>query len=106
MSEQRPRRRHTDEFRQGAVDLVTQQGYSVHKAAQAVDVHDTVLRDWLYRLAPDWRTQRALATGDAEAEDPKVLRQRVRELEKANAELRLERDILKKATAYFARESR
>ena len=106
MSEQRPRRRHTDEFRQGAVDLVTQQGYSVHKAAQAVDVHDTVLRDWLYRLAPDWQSQRALRPGAAETNDPQVLRQRVKELEKVNAELRLERDILKKATAYFARESR
>jgi transposase len=106
MASQRPRRTFTDEFRQGAVDLVTQQGYSVHKAAQAVDVHETVLRDWLDHLAPDWQSQRALRPGAAQSDDPQVLRQRVKDLEKANAELRLERDILKKATAYFARESR
>jgi transposase len=106
MSKQRPRRRHSDEFRKGAVELVTKQGYSVHKAAQAVDVHETVLRDWLYRLAPDWQSERALRPGAEETHDPQVLRQRVKDLEKANAELRLERDILKKATAYFARESR
>ena len=106
MESKQPRRKHTLEFKQGAVALVTRQGYAISKAARSLGVHETLLRSWLDRLAPDWRTQRALATGDAEAEDPKVLRQRVRELEKANAELRLERDILKKATAYFARESR
>ena len=106
MEGKRLRRKHTEEFKQGAVDLVTRQGYTVSKAARSLDLHETLLRSWLDRLAPDWRTQRALATGSAESDDPKVLRERMRLLEKANAELRLERDILKKATAYFARESR
>jgi transposase len=104
--ERRPRRKHSDEFKQSAVELVTQQGYTIAKAARSLDLRDQQLRDWLDRLAPDWRTLRAGRTGEAESDDPKVLRERLRQLEKANAELRLERDILKKAAAYFARESR
>lgn len=103
MESKRPRRKHSDEFKKGAVELVTKQGYAIRKAARSLDLHETQLRSWLDRLAPDWRTQRA---GQEDSDDPKVLRERVRQLEKANAELRLERDILKKATAYFARESR
>jgi transposase len=105
MESKRSRRQHTQEFKQGAVELVTKQGYTISGAARSLNVHETVLRSWLDRLAPDWRSQRALTTGKAEDDDPKVLRERVRQLEKANAELRLERDILKKATAYFAKES-
>jgi transposase len=105
MQGKRARRKHTAEFKQSAVELVTKQGYAVGKAAQALDLNETLLRSWLERLAPDWRTQRAQLTGDAESDDPKVLRERLRQLEKANAQLRLERDILKKATAYFAKES-
>ena len=104
MESKRPRRKHNEEFKKGAVELVTRQGYGVSKAARSLDLNETLLRSWLERLAPDWRSQRALATGDAESDDPKVLRERLRQLEKANAELRFERDILKKATAYFAKE--
>jgi transposase len=104
MPSQRPRRKHPDQFKQGAVELVTQQGYSVRRAARSLDLHETLLRSWLDRLAPDWRSQRALAVGQ-DRDDPQALRERVRLLEQANAELRLERDILKKATAYFAREN-
>lgn len=104
--ERRARRKHSDEFKRGAVEMVTRQGYTIARAARALNLHETLLRNWLDRLAPDWRTERAEAAGTAESDDPKALRQRVRELEKANAQLRLERDILKKATAYFARESR
>jgi transposase len=100
--ERRPRRKHTDEFKRGAVEMVTKQGYSVGKAAKALNLHDTLLRSWLDRLAPDWRTQR---TGQAESDDPKALRVQLRAAQKQIEELRLERDILKKATAYFAKES-
>ena len=106
MQTKRPRRKHTDEFKKGAVELVTQQGYTISKAARSLDLHETLLRSWLDQLAPDWRSQRVALMCREETDDPKVLRQRVRELEKLNAELQLERDILKKATAYFARDSR
>jgi transposase len=103
--EREPRRKHSDEFKRSAVEMVTRQGYSMSKAAGALGLDYTMFREWVYRLAPDWRTQRGGA-GAAETDDPEALRRRVLELEKANAELRLERDLLKKATAYFARESR
>ena len=61
--ERRPRRKHNDEFKKGAVEMVTKQGYTISKAARALDLHDAQLRDWLDRLAPDWRTQRAGLAG-------------------------------------------
>ena len=103
--EHRPRRKHSDEFKRGAVEMVTRQGYSVGKAAKALNLHDTLLRSWLDRLAPDWRTERGGLMGEPESDDPKALRVQLRAAQKQIEELRLERDILKKSTAYFARES-
>ncbi|SRR6266498_742269 len=104
--ERRPRRKHTDEFKRGAVELVTGQGYTIGKAARSLNLHDAQLRDWLDRLAPDWRTRRGGLMEEPESDDPKALRVQLRAAQKQIEELRLERDILKKATAYFARESR
>ncbi len=57
MESKRPRRKHTDEFKQGAVGLVIRQGYTVSKAARSLDLHEPLLRSWLDRLAPDWRSE-------------------------------------------------
>jgi transposase len=103
--ERRPRRKHTDEFKRGAVEMVTKQGYSISKAAKALSLHATLLRSWLDRLTPDWRTRRGGLMDEPESDDPKALRVRLRAAQKQIEELRLERDILKKATAYFAKES-
>ena len=105
MEVKRPRRKHTAEFKQGAVELVTRQGYTISRAARSLNLHDSQLRDWLGRLAPDWRSRRAGLTDAEPSDDPKVLRVQLREAHKQIEELRLERDILKKATAYFAKES-
>ena len=100
MEGKRQRRKHTEEFKRGAVELVTEQGYSISKAARSLDLHAGQLRDWMHRLAPDWRPGQG-----PPADDPKILREQLRQARKDNEQLRLERDILKKATAYFARQS-
>jgi transposase len=50
MTTERKRRRFSPEFKKDAVALVTEQGYSVAKAAQAVDVSENNLRRWMKEL--------------------------------------------------------
>ena len=90
----RPRRSFSDEFKQDAVDLVVQQGYSFKAAADAVGVSSRSLREWHEKRAPEPQS----CDEDASAE---LLREEIKQLKRAE----MERDILKKATAYFAKES-
>ena len=91
---------YTRQFREQAVKLVTEQGYTPGRAARELGIPDTTLESWLkkigYRREPI--VQRPLS------EDPKVLAIRVRELEKQVRELQMEKEILKKATAFFANQ--
>lgn len=48
--ERRPRRKHGDEFKQSAVELVTKLGYTIGKASRSLDLRDQQLRDWLDRM--------------------------------------------------------
>jgi len=90
------RRRYTREFKISAVKLVNEQGYSVPEAAKSLGVHDRSVRDWMEKYS----SQDGLApTGDG------ALAVELRRLRKENARLLMERDILKKAAAFFARES-
>lgn len=103
MSEAKPetsakRRRFSEEFKQDAVRLVVQEKYSFEAAAKAVDVSPQTLRNWHARLAPKPAECGEGATPDELREEIKRLRRELRRAE-------LEREILKKATAYFAKES-
>lgn len=98
--ETKPRKRRvfTEEFKQDAVRLVVNEGYSFAAAARAVGVGEQSLRQWHARLAPPPDPCGEDATlGELQAENQRLRR----ELRRAE----LERDILKKATAYFAKES-
>jgi transposase len=95
----RVRRQFNDEFKQEAVRLVTVRGVSMAQAARDLGIHVNLLRTWV-------RT----ATGDAAAaaaggQSAKLDQAELTRLRKEVAKLRMERDILKKAAAYFARES-
>ena len=95
---QRQRRSFSDEFKRDAVNLIVKQGYSFAAAAQAVGVGQGSLRLWLRQLAPKPQP----AGEDASLAELRAENQRLRrELRQAE----LEREILKKATAYFAKES-
>jgi transposase len=80
------------------VNVYTSGGYSFAAAAQSVGVGEGVLRSWHARLAPPPAECGADATLDELREENKRLRRELRRAE-------LEREILKKATAYFAKES-
>ncbi|MBL7662297.1 transposase [bacterium] len=88
------RKRYSKEFKAEAVRLVREESLSVAQAARDLGINDNTLYNWLASAAGD-----PVAEGkQPEAEELKRLRREVRQL-------RLERDILKKATAYFARSS-
>jgi transposase len=94
----RKRRVYTPEFKAEAAKLVTEQGYSVAEAARSLGVHETLLRSWKQALE---------AQGDRAFPGHGKLppfEEELRRLRAENQRLRAERDILKKATALFARE--
>ena len=92
------RRRYPDDFKQDAVRLVTEEKYSFKAAAKAVGVSEKSLRDWHARLVPQPTPCGENATVQQLQQENKRLRKQLRRAE-------MEREILKKATAYFAKES-
>jgi transposase len=100
MDDQSKRKRPTygDEFKRDAVRLVVEEGYSIKAASRAVGVCEASLRSWHARLVPA-----PLPCGDdATLAELQAENKRLR---KALQRAELEREILKKATAYFAKES-
>jgi transposase len=93
------RRRYGREFKLEAVKLVRERGVSVAHAARDLDIHANLLRNWVKALAAD--PQHAFpGQGQMKPEQLEIERLR-REVTK----LKAERDILKKAAAYFAKDS-
>lgn len=90
------RRQFTDEFRRSAIGLVIDQKYSPKEAARRLGIGQSTLDYWL--------KQHRKRKGSVSAIEEKDLRRRVLELEKENQRLTLEREILKKAAAFFAKE--
>ena len=93
------RRKFSREFKLEAVRMVRQRGVALTQAARDLDVHENVLRKWVREAAVD--PQHAFpGLGVMKPETAELER-----LRKENGKLRMERDLLKKAAAYFARES-
>jgi transposase len=92
----RPRRRFDDEFKAQAVRLVLDEGRTVGAAARALDLTETALREWVKRAQADRTKGRTGLTT--------VEREELARLRKENRQLRLEREILKNAAAFFASE--
>jgi len=93
----RSRRRFTDEFKAGAVRLVLDEGKTAGAVARELDLTDSAVRAWVAQALAD-RTKGKTGLTTAEREELARLR-------RENRELKLERDILKKAAAFFAKES-
>ena len=94
----RPRRRFDDEFKAQAVRLVLDEGKSIPSVARDLDLTESNLRVWVGRAEAD-RTHGRTGLTTAEREELARLR-------KENRILREEREILKKAAAFFATERR
>jgi len=88
------RRIYTREFKVSAVKLVKEQGYTVVEASKSLGVDVTSIRNWLKKFGSEAGGPPA---GDA------ALRAELRRLRDENKRLLMEREILKKATAFFAK---
>ena len=93
------RRRFGREFKIEAVRLIKERGVSVAQAARDLDIHENVLRKWVKELAAD-PGQAFPGHGQMKPEQLEI-----EKLRREVAKLKAERDILKKAAAYFAREA-
>ena len=100
MSTERYRRRRSfsEEFKRNAVNLVENEGYSIPSAAKAVGVDSSVLRRWYNKFSCESEPSGSDATKEQ-------LEAEVKRLRKELADAKLDNEILKKATAYFAKES-
>jgi len=88
--------RYTEEFKRDAVAQVTDRGYSVREVAKRLGISTKSLYDWksLYHKPEPERRQDAMQASE------------IRRLKAELSRVTEERDILKKATAYFAKEAR
>jgi transposase len=94
----RRRRKFTDEFKADAVRLCQVGGQSIAAVARNLDLTETALRDWVRRAEADASNKPTGALTAGEREELGELRRRIKRLE-------TEREILKKAVAFFAKEN-
>ena len=92
--ETRTRRTYTEEFKREAVALITEQGYKIAQAARSLDIGANLLGRWKHQFE-------AQATGVRLSADERA---ELKRLHKEVRQLRMEKEILKKASQYFAKE--
>ena len=94
------RKNYTAEFKREAVRLVSEQGYSMSKAARSPDININMLRRWRHQL--EEQEHHAFPGKGRLLPEQEELRR----LREENQRLRMERDIRKKTVTFFANESR
>jgi transposase len=92
----RKARRFPPEFKREAVELYRNSDKSLEKVAEELGIGQSTLQRWVYKLSHEVKQEEQL-TGDERAE--------LKRLRRENRRLRDERDVLKKAAAFFAQES-
>lgn len=92
-----PRRVYNAEFKKSAIALVLEQNRSSDEVARSLGINPSTLRSWLKRYGSPGKLIDPVEDAD--------LRRQNAELRREVTRLRMERDILKKATAFFAKET-
>lgn len=92
----RKRRKFSKEFKLETVKLVKEGPRSIGQVARDLDLTESAVRNWVHQFDVDAGTREGASTAELEE---------LRRLRAENRQLRMERDILKKATAFFAKES-
>lgn len=95
MANRRQRRDFTEAFKAQAVRLVRESGKTVSAVARELDLTESALRQWVRDAEREARRTGALSNGE---------RKELEQLRREVQTLRMERDILKKAAAFFARD--
>ena len=92
--EKKKRRNYTKEFKEEAVRLITEEGYSYAEAGRNMGVNPNLLSRW----------KREFEGGEIDPGSAAAMQAELKRLRKENKRLKLEREILKKAAAFFAKE--
>lgn len=95
------RKRYSKEFKLDAISLVVEQGFSRKEAAASLEINAQMLGRWIREYKKDEDGQAFRGNGRLTPEQEEITRLRAE-----NRRLQQERDILKKATAFFAKETR
>ncbi len=94
----RKRKNYTQAFKEEAVKLITEQGYSFAEAGRNLGVNPNLLSRWKRDIEGD-------SNGDLSPVSAVSVQAELKRLRKENKQLKMEREILKKAAAFFAKES-
>lgn len=94
MNKKRTIRKYTQEFKQDAVKLVTEQGYAVSQVARSLGINPNLIYRW----------KGLIEAQDGESALNKSEREELKHLRAENKRLRMEGEILKKASILFAKE--
>ncbi len=92
----RNRRQFTAEFKRDAVELVRSSGRPIAEIARELGIYDSTLGNWVRQDRSDRGDQDGLSSDE---------RARLRELERENTKLRMERDLLKRTVAFWVKET-
>jgi transposase len=94
------RKQYSKEFKLDAISLVLEQGYKRSEAAKSLGINVTMLGRWIKEHQQD-QGQSFRGNGKLTAEQEEI-----RRLKEENKRLKMEKEILKKATAFFAKETK
>jgi transposase-like protein len=92
----RPRRKFSDEFKRDAVEIVRSSDRSIAEVARELGIYDSSLGTWVRQDQVDRGEREGVSSNDKD---------RLLELERENARLRMERELLKRAVAFWVKES-
>jgi transposase len=95
-SAKRPRRKFSDEFKRDAVEIVNSSDKSIAQVARELGIYDSTLGSWVKQDEIDRGVRDGVSTSE---------REEVTELRRENARLRMERELLRRAVAFWVRES-
>lgn len=95
-NKKRQRRKFSDEFKRDAVELVRTTGRPIADVAEELGIYDSTLGNWVRQAERDEGEREGLTTDE---------RARLREAEAEIAQLRMERDLLKRTVAFWVKES-
>jgi transposase len=93
---QRTRRYFSPEFKAETIELIRSSGRSIPDVCRELDLTETTVRNWMRQARIDAGEEEGLSTDE---------REELRRLRSENKTLRMERDLLKKAAAFFAKDS-
>ncbi len=92
----RPRRKFSDEFKRDAVEIVRSSDGSIAEVARELGIYDSSLGSWVRQDQVNRGEREGVSSNDKD---------RLLELERENARLRMERELLKRAVAFWVKES-